>query len=133
MKKHLLVQFYFAALFTIIALAAGAQTYVNVPITGFNQDLVANGVGAPSTSTSLAVGIDGSNYVIIDNTYKYSSGCATGVYSTNVYPSAGTIASTVASGLNYTLQSSTAVTPASIEESNASSELPEYPRRTPPE
>ena len=48
---------------------------VQVPVTGFNNDIVANGVGSNSTLgfTYATIGVDGAGYVFIDSTYKYTA------------------------------------------------------------
>ena len=48
--------------------------FVPVPVTGFNADIVANGIGAPTTSTNASA--DAANYVFVAPSYQYNSGCA---------------------------------------------------------
>jgi hypothetical protein len=74
----------------------------NVPVTGYNADHVADGIGAPTSSTSSTVGVDPGNYVFIDGTYQYNAGCA--LPTGNFLPANNLIASTAAPGLNYVLQ-----------------------------
>lgn len=76
---------------------AQAQTQ-NIACTGFNADVVANGVGLASTSTNSD--IDGASYVFIDNTFKATGSCA--VQTSNVWTTS--LASTGASGLTYNLK-----------------------------
>jgi hypothetical protein len=48
---------------------------IPVPVTGFNNDIVANGVGTNSSLgfTYATIGVDGAGYLFIDNTYKYAA------------------------------------------------------------
>ena len=96
--------FLFAMMLTLFVGSLKAQ-FSNVTISGFNADLVANGVGAPSTSSTTDIDGTGTGYVFVDGTYKFASVCANGVFTTGIAPSSGTIASTTASGLTYSLQS----------------------------
>src|SRR5689334_7265087 len=50
----------------------------NVPVTGFNNDIVANGVGTSSIvgTTYPAIGMDGGGNTFNDSTFRYSSGSA---------------------------------------------------------
>ena len=70
----------------------------NIPCTGFNADVVANGAFTSTFSTSNDV--DGQSYVMVDNTFNPGSGVCntTGVYTTS-------LAITNGSGLTYALQS----------------------------
>jgi phosphodiesterase/alkaline phosphatase D-like protein len=47
-------------------------SYTPLDVTGFNQDVIANGVGLPSTSTSSDV--DGANYCYVAMDYKQTTG-----------------------------------------------------------
>ncbi|MFP9097571.1 GEVED domain-containing protein [Flavobacterium sp. RHBU_24] len=53
MKKNLRYLFGSALLF--VGVSAFAQTYQPLAVTGFNQDVIANGIGAASTSTTTSV------------------------------------------------------------------------------
>ncbi|MES2380817.1 MAG: BNR-repeat neuraminidase N-terminal domain-containing protein [Bacteroidota bacterium] len=82
-----------------------AQVYV--PATGYNSDQVAEGIGAPASSTTTAtdLGVDNGNYVFIDGTYQYNATCA--LATANILPANKLITSTAAPGLVYQLQSYT--------------------------
>src|SRR5881409_3710334 len=76
--------------------------FFNVPVSGFTQDVVADGVGLPNTSTSF--GVDGAGQVLIDPTFNPdgSGACVTGAL-----PASNTITSTnitTNTGITYTLQ-----------------------------
>lgn len=77
----------------------------NVPVTGFNSDQVANGIGAPTTSTTATadLGVDNGGYSFIDGTYQFNASCA--LPTANILPATGLINSTAAVGLVYQLQS----------------------------
>lgn len=82
-----------------------AQVYV--PATGYNSDQVADGIGAPTSSSTAAadLGVDNGGYVFIDGTYQYNSSCA--LATANILPASKFISSAVAPGLVYQLQSYT--------------------------
>ena len=84
---------------TAQTLAVSPGQLQNIPCTGFNADVVANGAYTSTSSTTNDV--DGQSYVLVDNTFTSASGSVcntTGVYSTS-------LAITNGSGLTYTLQS----------------------------
>ncbi len=93
----------------MFSLNANAQ-FVNIPVTGFNNDIVANGVGATNTPTSgampgvtyPAIGVDGGGFSFIDATYQYHSGSTLPAC---YLPTGGAIPSVLSSGLTYQLQS----------------------------
>lgn len=90
-----------------LALSAGisfSNAQQNVPVTGFNADAVANGIGAPSTSSTAATdgGVDDGTYVFIDGTYQYNNTCA--LATTNILPANNQITSSAVPGLVYQLQ-----------------------------
>ena len=89
-----------------IALSCGQVTaqYSSVPVTGFNSDQVANGVGNPTTSTTAALdsGVDGGAFVFIDGTYQFNAGCT--LPAGNFLPANNQISSVAAPGLIYDLQ-----------------------------
>jgi len=75
--------------------------YLSIPVTGFNQDIVANGNATSTASTTASV--DGQSNAFVDNTFKPGSSiCST----TGVWPSNNTINSLNTPGLTYTLQAS---------------------------
>ncbi|MFT3911262.1 MAG: T9SS type A sorting domain-containing protein [Ferruginibacter sp.] len=79
----------------------GQPAYLNVPVTGFNVDAVANGTGAVTASTT---GDLDNVYTLAAIDWNYDGSCAA---LTNYMPVSGTVNanSTVASGLVYKLQS----------------------------
>ncbi len=79
----------------------GQPAYMNVPVTGFNTDAVANGVGPVTSSTT---GDLDNVYTLAAIDWNYDGSCAA---LTNYMPVSGTVAanSTIASGLVYNLQS----------------------------
>jgi trimeric autotransporter adhesin len=101
------------ALLALMIVNANAQL-VNVPVTGFNNDVVANGDGQVingNTSgtgsmanmvTQPAIGIDGVGYTFIDATYKWYTAAA---LPTCYLPTGGAVPSALTSGLTYQLQS----------------------------
>ncbi|MFN0189395.1 MAG: hypothetical protein ACKVQV_11910, partial [Bacteroidia bacterium] len=76
---------------------------VPVPVTGYNNDIVANGVGTNSSLgfTYATIGVDGAGYVFIDNTYKYT---AANALPTCFMPVNKLAASTQTSGLVHQFQ-----------------------------
>lgn len=109
-KQH--IKFFFTLL--VLALFFRINGYaqlVNVPVTGYNNDIIANGISGTNTVstgtlpgvTQPTIGVDGngpSAYSFCDNTYKWYSGSAS-------FPTCGipaTIASLQTAGLTYSLQ-----------------------------
>ncbi len=101
----------FAFLLLLLAHTSQAQL-VNVPVTGFNNDIVANGTGLTNTVstgtlpgvTQPTIGVDGNGpgaYSFIDATYKWYSGSAA---PTCFLPTGGAVPSSLTSGLTYQLQ-----------------------------
>ena len=77
--------------------------FVNIPCTGYNADLVANGAaGAATAQTSTTTDLDGlgAGYGFVDGTFN----CGLGAPTTGILPASGLISSTAAVGLTYTLQ-----------------------------
>ncbi|MEI6823635.1 MAG: T9SS type A sorting domain-containing protein [Bacteroidota bacterium] len=71
----------------------------NIPCTGYNQDVVADGIATSIASTSIDC--DGAGYVFVDGTFNPGSGvCAT----SSVWPADLSISSLITSGLTYKLQ-----------------------------
>jgi hypothetical protein len=97
-KNSLLLAFIFAR-----SIVTNGQL-VNVPVTGFNNDIVANGVGSNSIpgTTFPSIGMDGAMYTFIDNTFKYS---ASSTLPTCFMPTSGLAPSLRTAGLTYTFQS----------------------------
>ncbi|HRH06932.1 MAG TPA: hypothetical protein PLN13_00005, partial [Bacteroidia bacterium] len=96
--------FLLSTLFFMFSVFNANAQLSNLVCTGYNSDQVANGIGAPSTSTSATVdlGVDNGSYVFVDGTYQFTGACA--APTTNIYPS--TVSSTAAPGLVYSLQPS---------------------------
>ncbi|MEO6668956.1 MAG: hypothetical protein ABIN36_05745, partial [Ferruginibacter sp.] len=47
--------------------------FSNVPVTGFNQDIIADGTTNPDASASTTIGADVGNYVFVTNTFRPSA------------------------------------------------------------
>lgn len=97
-----------AALAVILLLSPQLHAqYANVPVTGFNSDQVANGVGAPTTTTTASTdgGVDNGGYTFVDGTYAFNATCTPPT--ANILPANNQISSTAAPGLVYVLQSYT--------------------------
>lgn len=94
---------FLAALLISVNTSTNAQL-VSVPVSGFNNDIVANGVGNNSIpgTTYPSIGMDGAMYTFIDNTYKYA---ASSSLPTCFMPINNTAASMRTPGLNYIFQS----------------------------
>lgn len=91
-------------LLLLLQLCATAQ-YSNLPVTGYTEDVVADGVGLPNLSTTNDV--DGTGYVFVTSTFNPAGTiCATG---TLALPTNNTINSLTTVGLTYLLQPYTAV------------------------
>jgi len=85
------------------AVTTNAQL-INVPVTGFNADVVGNGVGVGTTSTTADV--DGAGWIFVNSTFNPGAGvCASG---TTALPANNTINSLTTPGLSYILQPYTA-------------------------
>ncbi|RYZ54476.1 MAG: hypothetical protein EOP49_05085, partial [Sphingobacteriales bacterium] len=81
-------------------------TYQPVTLSGFNTDVVANGVGAPSLSSTAALD-DASattGYVFCAEDYNYNGSCPA-IVSPFFLPSSGVLASPITTGLTYQLAS----------------------------
>jgi hypothetical protein len=108
----------FMLLFVFCSIQLNAQ-YLNIPITGFNNDVVANGTGLTNTVstgtmpdvTNPAIGIDGVGWTFIDGTYKWYSGSAAPAC---FLPASGLVPSLLTSGLSYQLQNYTGFNSMSI-------------------
>lgn len=86
---------------SLIILSSAKAQFSNVPVTGFNADVVADGVGSVSSSTTATV--DNSQYCLAASNWNFTGACtALSFY----MPVSGTVPanSTVANGLVYTLQ-----------------------------
>ena len=80
--------------------ATGAQAaYTPVPVTGFNHDVVANGAGAATTSTTADV--DGVNYAFMAPSFVNPAGASPTVF----LPATGLINSITTPGLTFQLAS----------------------------
>ena len=94
MKKRLLFAF---ALSAGLALNARAQTYSPVTLSGFTQDVVADGSGTVASRTSIDA--DGASFALVALGYLNPSNQSP----TSGLPANGTINSAVTSGLTYQL------------------------------
>lgn len=104
-KRQFLLQYVFALLLLSVLFPGISTAQVaNVPVTGFNSDQVADGIGAPTTSSTAAAdgGVDNGGYVFIDGTYQYNATCA--LANANILPANNLIPSSAVPGLNYVLQ-----------------------------
>lgn len=81
---------------------ASAVVYTPVAVTGYNQDLVADGSGPSAGSVSVSTGFDGVNYAFVAQNYSYSG---TPSY---YLPTSGTLNSKLTTGLSWQLASYTA-------------------------
>ena len=81
------------------AFSAKAQL-VNMPVTGYNADVVGDGAGVGTSSTSADV--DGAGWIFVNSTFNPGAGvCATG---TTALPATNLISSLTTPGLTYSLQ-----------------------------
>lgn len=104
-KSRFLAQYVIAfVLMLVVFTVTGYAQVSNVPVTGFNSDQVAEGIGAPTTTSTAGAdgGVDNGGYVFIDGTYQYNGTCA--LATTNILPANNLIPSTAVPGLNYVLQ-----------------------------
>lgn len=90
---------------------------VNIPVTGFNNDIVANGVGNNSIpgTTHPTIGMDGAQYTFMDNTFKYS---ASSSLPTCFMPASNSAASLRTAGLTYAFQSYSGLNALTIDNDN---------------
>ncbi|MBL0050350.1 MAG: hypothetical protein IPP29_01905 [Bacteroidetes bacterium] len=99
-----------SAVFCLLGFYSNAQL-VNIPVTGFTNDIVASGVG-PGTALSMpgtsnpTIGVDGAGFTFIDNTYKWQ---AANALPTCFMPASGSAPSLVTAGLTYNFQSYTSL------------------------
>nr|WP_322625481.1 GEVED domain-containing protein [uncultured Flavobacterium sp.] len=99
MRKKL--RFVSGSLLLFAAMASYGQTYQPLTVSsGFNQDVIANGVGAASASTSAA--IDNVDFAYLSNDFRATESSAAPAYS---LPASGLITSiaTATSGLTFQL------------------------------
>ncbi|MEO8147323.1 MAG: hypothetical protein ABI723_06790, partial [Bacteroidia bacterium] len=97
--RNLSLTFSITIIFLMNVFSANAQ-FLNVPCTGYNADVVGNGVGAGTTSTTADV--DGAAWIFVSTTFNPGSGiCAAGA---TALPATNVISSLTTAGLNYTLQ-----------------------------
>lgn len=82
----------------VLASLSANATYVIVPVTGFNADVVANGTGPASASTTADV--DGANYAFMAASYNPA-----GTPPTQYLPTGGLVNSAATSGLSFQLAS----------------------------
>ncbi|RAK65955.1 T9SS type A sorting domain-containing protein [Hymenobacter edaphi] len=81
-------------------LARAQATYTQISLTGFNQDVIANGSGAATTSTTYDLdGSNGAAFVLMAPNFVNPSGAAP----TRSLPANGVITSAVTTGVTYQL------------------------------
>lgn len=87
-----------------LAFTMAKAAYIPVSLTGYNADVVANGTGLPTTSTSIAFdsATATTNYVLVADNYQVTGVSPLPTYS---IASSGIVNSAVTSGLAYTLAS----------------------------
>ncbi|RYY20671.1 MAG: hypothetical protein EOO04_19615, partial [Chitinophagaceae bacterium] len=93
---------YLLPVLLLFPIAQADAVYTQVALTGFTQDVVANGVGLPSTSTTSA--FDNTAYTLVAQNYQASG---TGPVPTFFLPNSGTINSITTTGLSWQLASYT--------------------------
>ncbi len=77
-----------------------AQTYTTLGLNGFNADVIANGVGNASASTSIDV--DGGGYAYVSADFKATAGAAAPTYA---LPASGSFTSSATTGLPFQMAS----------------------------
>jgi hypothetical protein len=82
--------------------AAYSQTYQPIAVTGFTDDVIANGVGNASVSTDN--NIDGGNFAFVSNDFQATESATPPAYGLNA---SGLIASAATTGLTYQMASFT--------------------------
>lgn len=81
-------------------LTQAQNTYTQVALTGFNQDVIANGSGASTTSTTYDLdGTNGAGFVLIAPNFVSPSGATP----TRYLPANGLITNAITSGVTYQL------------------------------
>ncbi len=97
--------------FVIIGIIAGAlplqvrAQYSNVPVTGFNADIVADGTTNPDATASTTADVDGVDYVFATSSFYPSAAGA--ACTANGFPNP-TVTSTTSTNITYTFQPATA-------------------------
>ncbi|MBK7764065.1 MAG: hypothetical protein IPI46_12085 [Bacteroidetes bacterium] len=108
MKKiTLMLKALFTLVLSLFFYSSTQAQYVSIPVTGFNNDIVANGVGSSTIvgTTYPAIGVDGAMYSFHDNTFKYTAASA---LPTCFFPVSNTAASLRTAGLTYQFEPYTA-------------------------
>jgi len=86
------------AALSVLLFTTAKATYVPVTVTGFTADVIANGVGLPTTSTTAA--FDNTVYCLVASDYQQT---ATSPLPTNFLPANGTINSVQTTGVSFQL------------------------------
>jgi hypothetical protein len=104
MKKNYFVfsSLFFVATSLFLSFQSKAA-FVTVPLTGFNADVVANGIGSPVSSTDST--FDAAGWYLLDSTYRYTVG---GVAPLRALSPSGLINSVATAGLSFQLAPYTA-------------------------
>src|SRR5688572_2681536 len=108
------------AFFMVLSFLNASAQFTNVLCTGYNNDIVANGIGLSSIpgTTHPTINVDGARYCFVDNTYKYVS---TNAFPTCFLPTNKLAASIRTPGLTYTLQDYTANNALTLDNDNTGS------------
>ncbi|HTM66679.1 MAG TPA: fibronectin type III domain-containing protein [Flavipsychrobacter sp.] len=88
----------FTAALSLLLFGSAKAIYVPVTVTGFTADVIANGVGLPSASTTAA--FDNTVYCLVASDYQQT---ATSPLPTNFLPATGTINSVQTTGVSFQL------------------------------
>jgi trimeric autotransporter adhesin len=95
----------FTLLFLFVAMAVASKAaYIPVAVTGFNTDVVANGVGAPSITSNAALddGTATTGFVFCAQDYNYDGTCAA-IAAPYYLPNGGLVSSVATPGLSFQL------------------------------
>src|SRR5690349_16786853 len=68
------MHFVLAFLLLLSGLNVKAQ-FSNVPVTGYNADVVINSTGSPSLSSTANATVDNTQYYLADTTWNYTGAC----------------------------------------------------------
>jgi hypothetical protein len=100
--RNSLYLFLVSSILCLCVFSASAQ-FSNVPVTGYNADVVAEGTGSAATSFTTA-DVDGVNYVFVSSTFNPATSGSPCTTTTSAMPASNTIASLTTVGLTYSLQ-----------------------------
>jgi hypothetical protein len=100
LKRNITLPFVCLSLLFLFSITARAQ-YTNVPVTGFNADVVADGAVGPAINSTNA-DVDGVNYVFVSTTFNPGSGICTATGT--ALPASNQLTSLITPALTYNLQ-----------------------------